>query len=90
MKNNFNQLPSGKVVQTDDIIYISNIEENNGSLSPYNFSFKITWASRATEILQYKDKYSCMQDWSILKKVVMPEMIYDSPKHHKDENMIYD
>ena len=52
--NNFTKLPSGRIIQTDDIIFIGKVCEKYDNIEvsmPFGFSFKITWASGACETL---------------------------------------
>ena len=52
--NNFTKLPSGRIIQTDDIIFIGKVcekHDSNEASMPFEFSFKITWASGTCETL---------------------------------------
>lgn len=72
--NNFAKLPSGRIIQTDDIIFVGKVHEKYDSTAatiPFKFSFKITWASGTCETLNYNDKSICMQDWSTIQNSLL-------------------
>ena len=72
--NNFTKLPSGRIVQTDDIIFIGKVCEKYDSTEatiPFKFSFKITWASGTCETLNYNDKVACMQDRATIQDLLL-------------------
>lgn len=72
--NNFTKLPSGRIIQTDDIIFIGNVREKYDSTEasmPFGFSFKITWASGTCETLNYNDKVICMQDRAMIQNILI-------------------
>lgn len=72
--NNFTKLPSGRIIQTDDIIFVGKICEKYDSVeetSPSRFSFKITWASGTSETLLYNNKFLCMQDNAMIQNILI-------------------
>ena len=72
--NNFTKLPSGRIIQTDDIIFVGKVCEKYDSTEatiPFKFSFKITWATGTCETLNYNDKSICMQDWSTIQNSLL-------------------
>ena len=72
--NNFTKLPSGRIIQTDDIIFIGKVCEKYDSTEatmPFKFSFKITWVSGTYETLNYNDKVTCMQDRATIQNILI-------------------
>jgi len=72
--NNFTKLPSGRIIQTDDIIFIGKVCEKYDSTEatvPFKFSFKITWASGTCETLNYSDKVTYMQDRVTIQNLLL-------------------
>lgn len=72
--NNFTKLPSGRIIQTDDIIFVGKVYEkydNNEVSMPFEFSFKITWASGTCETLYYNNKVACMQDNAMIQNILI-------------------
>jgi hypothetical protein len=64
-------LPSGRVLQTDDIIYVGTPKENKGLFTNYAAYMNVMWASRATITLRYKTMRDANHDYEILKKVLL-------------------
>ena len=62
------QLPSGRIVNIDDIIYISNPKYSKSS---NEWSFDITWAYRIVESLNYLYKDVLELDRNELIKNIM-------------------
>lgn len=72
--NNFTKLPSGRIIQTDDIIFIGKVcekHDSNKASMPFEFSFKITWASGTCETLYYNNKAACMQDRATIQNILI-------------------
>ena len=72
--NNFTKLPSGRIIQTDDIIFVGKVCEkydSNEVSMPFEFSFKITWASGTCETLYYNNKVACMQDNAMIQNILI-------------------
>lgn len=55
------ELPSGRMLDTEDIIYVGLVKDKS-SLFSRRYFFKVSWASRNTYILQYKDYDECSTD----------------------------
>lgn len=64
-------LPSGRVLQTDDIIYVGVPKESKGLFTNHAAYMNVMWASRATLTLQYKTMRDANYDYEILKKVLL-------------------
>ena len=80
MDSNYLSLPSGRIIQTDDIIYVGLIKEDR-KFGYYNVSFKITWANRITEVFEYTSVEDAQSDREALKQLIL-----DSD--NKDQEMI--
>lgn len=66
--NNYIVLPSGKVIQTEDIIYISDIKISGGFLlMPIKACFKVIWANRVAETLTYDNMKMANRDREYIK-----------------------
>ena len=78
-------LPSGRVLQTDDIIYVGVPKENKGLFTNHAARMNVMWASRATLTLRYETMRDANHDYEILKKILLGT--YDW-KNHEGSTMI--
>ena len=60
-------LPSGRLINIDDIIYVGLIEDFSTPLKN-EWGFKITWGTRATMTFTYPHKVDAMKDIQHIKK----------------------
>lgn len=68
MKNwdkSYMELPSGRLVKIDDIIYVSDIKNKDNK-----YQVKVTWANRTTEIFEYEDEKVCQDDVYTIKTII--------------------
>lgn len=74
MNESYFELPSGRLIKQDDIIYVSDIQEKNSTEVQGNpikkYIVKVTWANRSTEIFEYDDKFICENDKRMLKNII--------------------
>jgi hypothetical protein len=70
MENNYIVLPSGKIVQTDDIIYVGSPKEMS-KLFNDEFGFSVVWASRVETIFKYNTMRDANHDYEILKNTLL-------------------
>ena len=78
--NKYYELPSGRVVSMEDIIYIGPIESKIGLITE-GHKFQVTWASRTTTLLKYDDYDECETDRNFIKENLLK---YDN----SNQNMI--
>lgn len=64
-KESYIELPSGRLVKVDDIIYISDIKKVNEK-----YQVKVTWGNRSIEIFEYDDKFICENDVDMIKTII--------------------
>ena len=65
--NKYYELPSGRVVSMEDIIYIGPIESKIGLITE-GYKFQVTWASRTTASFKYDDYDECETDRNFIKE----------------------
>lgn len=80
MDSNYLSLPSGRIIQIDDIIYVGLVKEDR-KFGYHNVSFKITWANRVSEVFEYISMKDAQSDREALKQLIL-----DSD--NKDQEMI--
>lgn len=61
------ELPSGRVVSMEDIIYVGPIESKIGLITEGHY-FQVTWATRTTVTLKYDDYNECETDQNFIKE----------------------
>ena len=88
MKSEFIKLPSNKVVQITDIIYVSEVKENESKLTQDEAYFKVTWANRSTEKFSYKTFQDADDDHNILINVLLDNKGGELDGIPVDRNMI--
>jgi hypothetical protein len=79
--NNYIVLPSGRIIQTDDIIYVGLPHWDEYSES---IELKITWASRVEETFKYNCMDQAKQDHDSLK-----QRLLGANKSPQENKMIY-
>lgn len=67
------ELPSGKIISTDDIIYIGNVKTSYSTREVYWF-FGVTWANRAHERLVYDNEETCRSDREAIKTDIFKDL----------------
>ena len=72
------KLPSGRLIDVDDIIYISNIKKNVLTLE-VEYSFSVLWANGQKVKFKFPD-----EDWCVIERNAL-ETIID-----KNTQIIYD
>ena len=60
-------LPSGRLINIDDIIYVGLIEDFSTPLKN-EWGFKVTWSTRAIMTFTYSHKADAMKDIQHIKK----------------------
>lgn len=78
----FYKLPSGRMLDIESIIYVGLVSDKQ-SLFNRRYSFKVSWASRSTYTLQYRDYNECVTDHDYIINM-LSELNNTIP----DENMI--
>lgn len=76
--NTFITLPSNRIVQIDDIIYVSDVKNHNAGAflsDKYSYSIDIVWANRVKETFTYLDLNEAQADYNILKSTLMEEKL---------------
>ena len=76
------ELPSGRMLDTEDIIYVGLVEDKLG-LFGRGYFFKVSWASRITYTLQYRDYNECSTDREFIIDTLLK---HDA--HTPGENMV--
>ena len=70
MNNKMNELPSGRMINTDDIIYISDIKCKTNVLEDIYYYFDVLWANGQKVNIKFMDKGKCDSDWHCLKSIM--------------------
>ena len=65
--NNCIVLPSGSLINIDDIIYMSPIAIKNSD-EETRYEFNIIWAHRIEKTLRYQSYHTAEMDWDFIKK----------------------
>lgn len=60
------ELPSGRLIDMEDIIYVGTIHDKLGMFNR-GYEFSVSWASRVTYWFKYDDYESCEKDWQFIK-----------------------
>ena len=68
MKATMHELPSGRMIDIENIIYIGEIKETTTFWNDILYKFEVVWAGREKVEFTYKDnKEKCVLDWENLK-----------------------
>ena len=69
------ELPSGRMVDLENIIYVSDIREKNNWFTDWNYeySFDIIWLGGERVILKFNNKDACIVEWENLKFILKKE-----------------
>lgn len=69
------ELPSGRMVDLENIIYVSDIKERNNWLTnwDYEYSFDIIWLGGERVTLKFDNKDACVVEWENLKFILKKE-----------------
>ena len=69
------ELPSGRMVDLENIIYVSDIKERNNWLTnwDYEYSFDIIWLGGERVTLKFDNKDACVIEWENLKFILKKE-----------------
>lgn len=67
------ELPSGRVLCIEDIIYlgIPKCKTHIDIFETTIWQFRVTWASRTTEILKYDTQETCQKDHEYIKNFLL-------------------
>ena len=69
MKQSMVELPSGRMVDLENVIYLSDIKEKSSWFTDwaYEYTFDIIWAGGERITLKFDNKENCVLDWEYLK-----------------------
>lgn len=69
MKQSMVELPSGRMVNLENVIYLSDIKEKSSWFTDwaYEYSFDIIWAGGERITLKFDNKENCILEWENLK-----------------------
>ena len=70
MKTTF-ELPSGRVVDIENIIYLGEIRETTNFFNDEFYKFDVIWAGREKIEFTYTNKEKCVLDWKHLKRYIL-------------------
>lgn len=67
------ELPSGRMVDVENIIYLGEIKEKSNFFTNWDtvYYFEVVWAGREKVTLTYKDEENCILDWEHLKRYIL-------------------
>ena len=65
------ELPSGRVLCIEDIIYLGIPKYKIDLFETKTWQFRVTWASRTTEILKYDTQETCQKDHEYIKNFLL-------------------
>lgn len=74
------ELPSGQLINLNDVIFVGNIKEVNN-----HYEFNVVWATKACEKLIYVNEKSCEIDREYIKKQINCSLYKDA---EQDTTMI--
>lgn len=66
----FCEMPSGRLVDTEDIIYVGLVKDKMGLFTRGHF-FEVTWASRVTYSFCYDNEEACKKDREFLRNILI-------------------
>lgn len=66
----YKELPSGKILSVDDIIYIGNCVKNKDNC----WEFSVLWANRAQEKMRYNSLEECCNDRNALTETIFKDL----------------
>ena len=66
----YKELPSGKILSIDDIIYIGNCVKNKDNY----WEFSVLWANRAQEKMKYCGFNECEADRNTLTEAIFKDL----------------
>lgn len=69
--DNYIVLPSGRVLQTNDIIFVGTPKENKCILTKHAAYINVMWASRVTAKFKYDTMRDANHDYEVLKKILL-------------------
>ena len=64
------QLPSGRILDIEDIMYVGLISEK-WTLLGNKHEFQIMWANRETYTFEYSDLYECERDLTFILEILL-------------------
>ena len=69
------ELPSGRMADLENIIYVSDIKEKNNWFTDWNYeySFDIIWLGGERVTLKFNNKDACIVEWENLKFILKKE-----------------
>ena len=70
MKTKF-ELPSGRIIDIENIIYLGEIRETTNFFNDEFYKFDVVWAGREKIEFTYTNKEKCVLDWEHLKQYIL-------------------
>lgn len=67
MKRSIVELPSGKMVNLDNIIYVSEVKEHSNFFDETDHRFDVLWAGGERVTMKFDNKENCILEWENLK-----------------------
>lgn len=65
------ELPSGRVVDIENIIYLGEIRTTTNFFDDVFYKFDVIWAGREKLEFTYTNKENCVLDWEHLKRYIL-------------------
>lgn len=65
------ELPSGRMVDVENIIYLGEIKETTNFWDDTFYKFDVLWAGREKIEFTYTNKEKCVLDWEHLKRYIL-------------------
>lgn len=65
------ELPSGRMVDVENIIYMGEIRTTTNFFDDVFYKFDVIWAGREKIEFTYTDKEKCVLDWEYLKRYIL-------------------
>lgn len=65
------ELPSGRIVDIENIIYLGEIRTTTNFFDDVFYKFDVIWAGREKIEFTYTDKEKCVLDWEYLKRYIL-------------------
>jgi hypothetical protein len=65
------ELPSGRVVDIENIIYLGEIRETTNFFDDQFYRFEVVWAGREKIEFTYTNKEKCVLDWEYMKRNIL-------------------
>ena len=66
----YHQLPSGRVIDIEDIMYVG-LTSEKWTLLGNKHEFQVMWANRLTYTFEYNDLHECEKDLMFIRDVLL-------------------